>query len=286
MNRCRPPSFATVSSPGRRCRCSVLARIIVEPTSPTSRGSTPLMDPRVPTGMKAGVVTSPWGVVNTPVRARRAPSSPGVVPVTRKPKGPCELWIVSVTCRGQPLESGAGVVVAEDAGCAPSLTGEVAQRLLAEADPVAAAAAWTVRPSAPIGRPGRGRVVTMADPLRTPYPVAARRSSSRSTRSTPSGPATCTSSQRPARSTRAGARRVTGPPRSRASPARSRSPGSSRAIHPKGRVAAGAPFACSAAARVAHGRQRTPVGPAAPSSRTSSAKTSAKFAVWWPQEAW
>ena len=165
------------------------------------------MDPRVPTGMKAGVVTSPWGVVNTPVRARRAPSSPGVVPVTRKPKGPCELWIVSVTCRGQPLESGAGVVVAQDPAALPSLAGEVAQRLLAEADSVTAAAALDGQGPAPIGRPGRGRVVTMAEPLRTSYPIAARRSSKGSTRSAVGACDVHLENQRPARSTRAGAMR-------------------------------------------------------------------------------
>ena len=50
----------------------MLARIIDAPVASTSSGETPLTEPLVPTGMKTGVSTFPWGVVNVPVRA--APS--------------------------------------------------------------------------------------------------------------------------------------------------------------------------------------------------------------------
>ena len=50
----------------------MLARIIDAPVPATSSGETPLTDPPVPTGMKTGVSTLPWGVANVPVRA--APS--------------------------------------------------------------------------------------------------------------------------------------------------------------------------------------------------------------------
>ena len=69
MNACRPPSAATVCSPGRSARWYVLARIICAPVSRSRPGSTPLTVPCVPTGMKAGVSTTPCGVVK---RARRA----------------------------------------------------------------------------------------------------------------------------------------------------------------------------------------------------------------------
>src|SRR5690348_2135673 len=72
MNACRPPARAISSSPGRRCRWYVLPRMISAPTSSRSRCVSAFTAPRVPTGMKHGVCTSPCGVVNTPRRA--APS--------------------------------------------------------------------------------------------------------------------------------------------------------------------------------------------------------------------
>src|SRR2546428_2485344 len=69
MKRCRPPSSATTSSPGRKCRWYVLPSRIVVPTARSSSGSTDLTLPFVPTGMKAGVGTSPWAVWRIPERA-------------------------------------------------------------------------------------------------------------------------------------------------------------------------------------------------------------------------
>ena len=40
------------------------------PDAFTSRQCTPFIAPWVPTGMKAGVRTAPWGVAITPLRAR------------------------------------------------------------------------------------------------------------------------------------------------------------------------------------------------------------------------
>ena len=50
----------------------MLARIIDAPVDSTSSGERALTEPVVPTGMKTGVFTLPWGVVRVPVRA--APS--------------------------------------------------------------------------------------------------------------------------------------------------------------------------------------------------------------------
>src|SRR5579871_333888 len=79
MNRCSPPRRAIRSSPGRRYRWYVLHSRISAPDASTSRGVTPLTAPCVPTGMNAGVCTTPCAVVRSPARA--GPS----VWVTRKP---------------------------------------------------------------------------------------------------------------------------------------------------------------------------------------------------------
>src|SRR6266496_2486443 len=72
MNECRPPSPAIRSSPGRRWRWYVLPSRIVVPSARSSSGCTPFTVPFVPTGMNAGVGTSPCAVRSTPARA--APS--------------------------------------------------------------------------------------------------------------------------------------------------------------------------------------------------------------------
>src|SRR5262245_27239013 len=66
------------SSPGRRYKWYVFESSIAAPASTRSRCVTPLTAPCVPTGMNAGVSTTPCAVVITP---RRAPRS---VCVTRK----------------------------------------------------------------------------------------------------------------------------------------------------------------------------------------------------------
>src|SRR5438874_13573738 len=72
MNLWRPPSSAIRSSPGRKCRWYVLPSRIAVPSAQSSSGSTVLTVALVPTGMNAGVGTSPWLVRRTPARA--APS--------------------------------------------------------------------------------------------------------------------------------------------------------------------------------------------------------------------
>ena len=69
MNACRPPSSAISSSPGRKCRWYVLPRTICAPSARSSSGSTVLTVPFVPTGMNAGVGTSPCAVCRMPARA-------------------------------------------------------------------------------------------------------------------------------------------------------------------------------------------------------------------------
>jgi len=65
----RPPSFATRSSPGRRYKWYVLARIKLAPTSWSCLGVKALTVACVPTGAKTGVGRSPWGVWNIPALA-------------------------------------------------------------------------------------------------------------------------------------------------------------------------------------------------------------------------
>src|SRR5437764_3876686 len=72
IKRCRPPSEATASAPGRKYRWYVLANSTSAPISRSSAGVTPLTVPAVPTNAKKGVSTAPWGVCNTPDRARLA----------------------------------------------------------------------------------------------------------------------------------------------------------------------------------------------------------------------
>ena len=69
MKACRPPSSAIRSSPGRKCRWYVLPSSIVVPIARSSSGSTDFTVAFVPTGMKAGVGTSPCAVCSTPARA-------------------------------------------------------------------------------------------------------------------------------------------------------------------------------------------------------------------------
>ncbi len=57
----------------------MLARTISAPSDRTSSGVSPVTEPRVPTGMKAGVSTRPCGVVKAPRRALVSVSrTPGV----------------------------------------------------------------------------------------------------------------------------------------------------------------------------------------------------------------
>src|SRR5881397_2519220 len=72
MKRCRPPSSEMTSSPGRKCRWYVLPSRIVVPRARSSSGSIVFTVAFVPTGMNAGVGTSPCAVRRTPARA--APS--------------------------------------------------------------------------------------------------------------------------------------------------------------------------------------------------------------------
>src|SRR5262245_16558311 len=69
MKRWSPPSSAITSSPGRKWRWYVLPRTISAPSERTSSGSSILTVAFVPTGMNAGVRTSPWAVWRTPARA-------------------------------------------------------------------------------------------------------------------------------------------------------------------------------------------------------------------------
>src|SRR4051794_9878975 len=83
MNACNPPSSAISSSPGRRCRWYVFPSRIVVPSTRSSPGSTPFTVPFVPTGMNAGVGTSPCAVCSTPARAASAVAVSVKLPVTR-----------------------------------------------------------------------------------------------------------------------------------------------------------------------------------------------------------
>jgi len=67
-------SAATRLAPGWSIRWEVLPSTISAPASRTSRQCMPFMAPAVPTGMNAGVRTTPCGVVSFPVRA--SPSCP------------------------------------------------------------------------------------------------------------------------------------------------------------------------------------------------------------------
>src|SRR5918995_6187602 len=69
---CSPPSSAITSSPGRKWRWYVFPRTICDPMARSSSGSRLFTVPFVPTGMKAGVRTSPCTVRRMPARA--APS--------------------------------------------------------------------------------------------------------------------------------------------------------------------------------------------------------------------
>ena len=72
MKACSPPSSAIRSSPGRKWRWYVFPSRIAAPASRTSSGCRLLTLAFVPTGMNAGVGTSPCAVWRTPARA--APS--------------------------------------------------------------------------------------------------------------------------------------------------------------------------------------------------------------------
>src|SRR5207253_1797010 len=69
MNRWRPPSSAITSSPGRKWRWYVLPSRISPPSARSSSGSTIFTVAFVPTGMNAGVRSSPCAVRSTPARA-------------------------------------------------------------------------------------------------------------------------------------------------------------------------------------------------------------------------
>ncbi len=72
MNAWSPPARSTRSTPGRSARWYALHSTMSAPQARTSSGSSALTVACVPTGMKAGVGTSPWRVRSTPLRA--APS--------------------------------------------------------------------------------------------------------------------------------------------------------------------------------------------------------------------
>ncbi len=69
MKRCRPPIRRTVSTPGRSERWYVFANRMSAPAAVRSSGASVFTDPTVPTGMNAGVSTSPWAVRILPARA-------------------------------------------------------------------------------------------------------------------------------------------------------------------------------------------------------------------------
>src|SRR5215207_2783260 len=77
MKACSPPSSAISSSPGRKWRWYVLPSRMSAPSARTSSGCSVFTEAFVPTGMNAGVGTSPCAVWRTAARA--APS----VAVTR-----------------------------------------------------------------------------------------------------------------------------------------------------------------------------------------------------------
>ncbi len=68
MNRLSPPASSTMSDPGCRYRWYALASRACDPISAIASGSTAFIVAFVPTGMNAGVATSPCGVPITPVR--------------------------------------------------------------------------------------------------------------------------------------------------------------------------------------------------------------------------
>ena len=69
MKRCSPPSAATRSSPGLRCRWKALARRPGTPSERTASEVAHFTVPRVATGKKAGSFSSPCPVMNLAARA-------------------------------------------------------------------------------------------------------------------------------------------------------------------------------------------------------------------------
>ncbi len=69
MNLWMPPAFAMRGVVGRRYRWYVFASMISALMSLSWAGVTALTVASVPTGIKMGVVTSPWSVCTTPRRA-------------------------------------------------------------------------------------------------------------------------------------------------------------------------------------------------------------------------
>ena len=65
----------------------MLARIIRDPVAASWSGVIPLTVAWVPTGMKAGVSTEPWGVSSRPVRAHEPGSWPVQAKRTRRDGG-------------------------------------------------------------------------------------------------------------------------------------------------------------------------------------------------------
>jgi hypothetical protein len=70
MKRCKPPWARMTSMPGRSIRWNVLPRTICAPLSVSSSGVIAFTVPYVPTGMNAGVSTSPRANDMRPRRAR------------------------------------------------------------------------------------------------------------------------------------------------------------------------------------------------------------------------
>src|SRR6185436_4610082 len=104
--------------------------MIEAPAAASSRGGIPLTAPSVPTGMKAGVSTTPWGVESRPRRA--APQ----VAVTSNVRG---TETISQRSPGQPqgLPLRQPLVLRRGRPCACPLRGEVSRlrlRLAAEVD--------------------------------------------------------------------------------------------------------------------------------------------------------
>src|SRR3954464_2635696 len=85
MKRCRPPSARIRPEPGRSMRWYVLERRMRVPAALRSAGARPLTVPCVPTGMNAGVGTSPCGVASVPARGPVRPPPAVIVKVLRGP---------------------------------------------------------------------------------------------------------------------------------------------------------------------------------------------------------
>jgi hypothetical protein len=105
----------------------VFARIILEPTSCRSRGSTPFTVPRVPTGINAGVSMEPCGVWKTPARA-----SPSLEMRSKEKPVIGEDELEELRARAK-LQLGGRVIVFEDLLTSPASRGELMRSILTQA---------------------------------------------------------------------------------------------------------------------------------------------------------